>query len=345
MIVRMLVVMCAMAAFFAPGTALAQGQWIAAPEMNALVLDGSINQNAAEQFKVALTQHPDTTVVALNSPGGYVVPALEIAAEIYMRDIDTVILEGSICYSACSFIFMAGDARYAVGQLGVHQVSGINDSSITQQIVAKIYDNLLTFGAEQEFLNAMFQTASNDMYVFSAAEIEKLEINRASKKSAIREPEPSKTLTEFDTIASTRNGSWEAVLLRNRNNGHYLCALESTEQTPLFRLVQYLTKKDSFVEIMNIPFPMTVGIERLHLIFLSLNKDPTGFSVGATIEDPQTAWFNMNNEEQGAFVMVPLALYRHMKLESEDGRLLGLFDLTGSLKSSQAFSRCILSTF
>lgn len=272
-------------------------------------------------------------------------PALEVAAEIYVRDIDTVILEGSVCYSACSFMFMAGDARNAVGQLGVHQVSGIDDISITQNIVAKIYDNLLTFGAEKAFLNAMFRTASDDMYIFSAAEIENLNVNRTSKDSSALHLEPSETLAGFDTIASTKNGSWEAVLLRNQNNGHYLCALESAEQRPLFRLVQYLTKRDSFVEILNIPYPMAPGNEPLHLTFLSLNKEPTGFSVGATIEDQQTAWFNINNEEQGAFVIVPIALYRHMKLESNDGRLLGLYDLTGSLKSSQAFSRCILNTF
>ena len=132
-------------------------------------------------------------------------------------------------------------------------------------------------------------------------------------------------------------------MLRNRKNGHYLCALESTEQKPHFRIVNYLTKRDAFIEIMNIPLSMQVGTERLHLNFLSLNKAPMNISAVANIEDPQTAWFDIESEEVGLFIMVPLALYRHMKLETEDGRLLGLYDLAGSLKSAQAFSRCILS--
>jgi hypothetical protein len=179
--------------------------------------------------------------------------------------------------------------------------------------------------------------------VFSPTEIEELSINRAPNTPAKRELEPSSTFTEFDTVASSENGSWDAVLLRNRKNGHYLCALESTEQKPLFRIVNYLTKRDAFIEIMNIPLSMQVGTERLHLNFLSLNKDPMNISAVANIEDPQTAWFDIESEEVGLFIIVPLALYRHMKLETEDGRLLGLYDLAGSLKSAQAFSRCILN--
>lgn len=343
--IRMMAALFLLAALYFPERTFAQGQWIATPEMNALVFDGPVGPNAAKDFKVMLARHPDIAVVAFNSPGGYVVPALEIAVEIYSRGISTLILKDNICYSACSFMFMAGSMRHAVGQLGVHQISGTNDSSITQLIVAQIYDNLLTFGAEQKFLNVMFQTASEDMYVFSPAEIEDLSINRASKTPAIRELEPAGTTTEFDTVASSRHGAWAAVLLRNRENGHYLCALESTEQKPLFRLVNYLTKHDAFVEIMNIPLPMQVGAERLHLNFLSLNKDPMNISAVANIEASQTAWFDIESEEVGLFILVPLALYRHMKLETEDGRLLGLYNLSGSLKSSQAFSRCILDHY
>lgn len=341
--IRMIIVLCFMAALWVPEKLYAEGGWIAAPEMNALIFDGPVGPNAAKHFKAMLAERPGITVVAFNSPGGYVVPALEVAEEIHTRGIKTLIMKDSICYSACSFMFMAGSMRYAVGRLGVHQVSGIDDSSITQLIVAQIYDNLLTFGADQKFLNVMFQTASEDMYVFSPTEIEELSINRTSTTPATRELEPSSTLTEFDTVASSKNGSWEALLLRNRKNGHFLCALESTEQKPHFRLVNYLTKRDAFVEIMNIPLSMQVGAERLHLNFLSLNKDPMNISAVANIENPQTAWFNIESEEAGLFIIVPLALYRHMKLETEDGRLLGLYDLAGSLKSSQTFSRCILN--
>lgn len=330
-------------AFLAPVRVQAEGQWIAAQEMNALLFDGPVGPGSATAFKAMLDKHPESRVVAFNSPGGLVVPALEIADEIHRRGISTVILEGNICFSACAFMFMAGGTRYAVGQLGVHQISGTDDSSVTQLVVARIYDSLLTFGTDQAFLNAMFQTASEDMYIFSSMELEELSINRTPENPVNQELEPSSTLVEFDTIAYSRSGSWEAVLLRNRNNGHYLCALESVEQEPLFRAVNYLTKRDAFVEIMNIPLPMRVGTERIFMNFLSLNKDPLSISTVATVEDPETAWFDIDNEEVGLMVIAPLALYRHMKLETADGRLLGLYDLSGSLKSAQAFSRCILN--
>jgi hypothetical protein len=332
-----------MAACCVTGSAQAEGKWIAAPEMNALLFDGPIGSSAAEDFKEILEKYPDSRLVAFNSPGGLVVPALEIANQIFVRGINTVIMHDNICFSACAFMFMAGNTRYAVGQLGVHQISGTDDSSITQLAVAQIYDSLLTFGTDKKFLNIMFQTPSEDMHIFSPAELEEMSINRASRNPVQPKLEPSGTLVEFDTIAKSPSGSWEAVLLRNRTNGHYLCALESNEEAPLFRVVNYLTKRDAFVEIMNIPLPMQVGSERLHMIFLSQNKEPLDLSGVVNIEDPQTAWFDIDSEEAGLMIIAPLALYRHMKLETEDGRLLGLYDLSGSLKAAQAFSRCILN--
>ena len=338
-----LIVASCVVALWAPERVLAEGQWIAAPEMNALLFDGPVGPGSATAFKAMLEEHPESKVVAFNSPGGLVVPALEIADEIHKRGISTVIMEGNTCFSACAFMFMAGSTRNAVGQLGVHQISGTDDSSVTQLAVAQIYDSLLSFGTDQRFLNIMFQTASEDMYIFSQSELDELAINRTAQTAVQPALEPSNTLIEFDTVAASRNGSWEAVLLRNRKNGHYLCALESTEQKPLFRAVQYLTKRDAFVEIMNIPLPMQIGSERLHLIFLSLNKEPLDISGAVTVEDSQTAWFDIDSEEVGMMIIAPLALYRHMKLETEDGRLLGLYDLAGSLKAAQAFSRCILN--
>jgi hypothetical protein len=343
MILRLIAAFCLIAVWCVPESAQAEGQWIAAPEMNALLFDGPIGPSAAEDFREILETHPESRLVAFNSPGGLVVPALEIAELIFERDINTVIMQDNICLSACAFMFMAGSTRYAVGQLGVHQISGTDDSSITQLVVAQIYDSLLTFGTDPKFLNIMFQTASEDMYIFSPAELDELSINRASRTPVRPALEPSSTLVEFDTIARSPSGSWEAVLLRNRTNGHYLCALESNEEAPLFRVVNYLTKRDAFVEIMNIPLPMQIGSERLHMIFLSQNKEPLDLSGAVNIEDSQTAWFDIDSEEAGLMIIAPLALYRHMKLETEDGRLLGIYDLSGSLRAAQAFSRCILN--
>jgi hypothetical protein len=130
------------------------------------------------------------------------------------------------------------------------------------------------------------------------------------------------------------------VLFRNQRNGHYFCALQSIEEAPLFRFVYYLTKQDAFVEFLDIPLPMREGPELLGFSFLSRNKEPFTFQVTSTVGNSNTAWFNINTEDEGMFVLAPLAIYRHLKLESEDGRLLGIYDLTGSLAASRAFSSC-----
>ena len=340
MISRMVCGLCLVAALGAPVKVLAQGQWSVSPEANALFLEGPIERDTASEFKAMLAQYPDTKIVAFNSPGGIVLPALEIAAEINTRNMSTFIFDEDVCYSACSFMFMAGSLRQAAGKLGVHQISGSNDTSVTQLVVARIYDNLLTFGADQSFLNKMFQTPSEGMYVFSPTEIVDMSINRTSKQAAILDPEPTDKPLKFDIIASFESGSWETLLFRNQRNGHYFCALQSIEVAPLFRFVYYLTKQDAFVEILDLPIPMQDGPELLGLSFRSQNMEPLTYSVTSTIEDNDTAWFNIKTEEQGMFVLAPLALYGHLKLESEDGRLLGIYDLTGSLAASRAFSSC-----
>lgn len=83
MIRRLIAALCLMAAWCIPDSAQAEGQWIAAPEMNALLFDGPIGPSAAEDFRAILEKHPESRLVAFHSPGGLVVPALKIAEEIF----------------------------------------------------------------------------------------------------------------------------------------------------------------------------------------------------------------------------------------------------------------------
>ena len=114
-----------------PAGSSAQGRWEAFPDAGALVFSGEIDRRSAAEFDLLLARYPQTELIALDSPGGLVIPALEIAEKIDQRAIDTVILDDSKCYSACSLMFMAGAARSAEGKLGVHQISGTDDVSVT----------------------------------------------------------------------------------------------------------------------------------------------------------------------------------------------------------------------
>lgn len=68
----------------------------------------------AVQYKYAL--------VALDSDGGQLLPALEIGKEIHIRGYSTVVGNGKSCASACALIWIAGSTRWITptGQVGFH---------------------------------------------------------------------------------------------------------------------------------------------------------------------------------------------------------------------------------
>ena len=76
---------------------------------------------------------------------------------------------------------MAGKARAVAGELGVHQFSGPKgdqDLESAQYTVSHILDILGNFDVPPAVISRMLKTAPDDMYVFSAKEVEDLKINR-----------------------------------------------------------------------------------------------------------------------------------------------------------------------
>ncbi len=144
-----------------------------------ILLDGDIGINAPLEFRRAMSARPDAKVLVLGSPGGYVASALIIADEVHSRGMSTVIPEDASCFSACSFIFLAGNERRVDGQLGVHQMIGEQDIAGVQTTMSDIIEALEQFNTPTEVITRMLRTPNEEMYVFSAAEIESLAINRA----------------------------------------------------------------------------------------------------------------------------------------------------------------------
>jgi hypothetical protein len=143
-----------------------------------ILLDGEIGINTPLDFRRATAARPDAEVLVLGSPGGYVASALIVAGDVHAKGISTAIPEGFGCYSSCSFIFFAGKERLAEGELGVHQMYGLDDVSGVQSSVSDIIEALGEFDTPTEVITRMFRTPSEDMYVFSAAELDTLNINR-----------------------------------------------------------------------------------------------------------------------------------------------------------------------
>lgn len=157
---------------------------------DAIELNGEIDAGSALAFRRALTAAPNAKLIVLNSNGGLVQMGLLIADDVFQRKMATLIPAGSKCFSACSFIFLAGSERRADGQLGVHQISSdVPDLQSAQMSISDIIDVLNRFGTPADVLTIMFRTPANDMYVFSSDEVAKYHINRSASDPIPAAPE------------------------------------------------------------------------------------------------------------------------------------------------------------
>ena len=108
-----------------------------------LFLKGSIEKGMYKDFRQAITDNNIHTLV-LNSPGGSVLEGVAIAETVFDRKIKTYIRKNQICASACAFIFLSGETRYSLGELGVHQISYGDAFSKTKEEVGKIAEAVQT---------------------------------------------------------------------------------------------------------------------------------------------------------------------------------------------------------
>jgi len=146
-------------------------------------LDGEIDLDSALNFHRAIQADPKAKLLVLNSPGGLVQIALLIAEDVYERKLSTYISSTDGCYSACSFIFLAGAERKVDGKLGVHQISATDPTKpnglvSAQSSISDILDVLTRFKTPIGVMTIMFKTPPNDVHVFTPEEIKEYGINR-----------------------------------------------------------------------------------------------------------------------------------------------------------------------
>lgn len=324
-----------------------------------VLLDGEIVPGTLRKLTKHLDDFPEVQFLALNSPGGSVLEGLRIANLVENRGITTLVTEGHICFSSCSFIFFAGSARYVRGgQLGVHQFSGTGDEAIAQELVAEIYDTLLTFGISSHVMSKMFRTPSDQIYVFTKDELAAYEINRHSKPvdiPSVTEPRttpkrdvPSESSSEILTPGVTpfrtkSYGLWTSGYYYYNSIANPMCALHSRQQGVDFRLVYYLLKPDYFLELENIPFVMDEG--SVEIVFGIEDADPSGNLL--TLRTEYTAWggrdvsTDITSQRDEEALLTALAKGSTLWVRRIDTELIGTFSLVGSFKAISDFRKCI----
>ena len=94
-----------------------------------LEVSGSFSWALPQTFQATLAAAPKVRLVRLESPGGHILPAIEIATMIQQRGLDTYV--GRYCASACTVAFMGGQQRWLAprARLGFHQAHAPGFSS------------------------------------------------------------------------------------------------------------------------------------------------------------------------------------------------------------------------
>ena len=146
-----------------------------------LVLNADITATTPDEFITALAARPEARILVLNSPGGGVDSALQMAREIRSRGMSTYVAPDMGCYSACAYMFFAGVDRRADGELGVHQISAeIADLVLAQTTLGDLLDALEEFGVAQPVISHMLRTPPEEMYVFTPQQVAEYGINRGA---------------------------------------------------------------------------------------------------------------------------------------------------------------------
>lgn len=158
----------------------------------ALFLEGeSIPPNHGLELRKALNELNKVTTIVLDSPGGDVYSALNMAGVIHDRSISTYVPANGNCASACSFMFLAGIDRFSDGKLGVHQFAPTKDRkenrsttiSQAQFTMSDLYAVLSPFEVPDFVIVKMFDTPADNMYYFTNRQLRK--INRGEESSIL----------------------------------------------------------------------------------------------------------------------------------------------------------------
>ncbi|MEQ4664162.1 ATP-dependent Clp protease proteolytic subunit [Providencia rettgeri] len=105
--------------------------------------------------------------VTLNSPGGDVAAATNMAFAINSKKANTVIVKNGICASACFLMFVAGNERFIFqnATVGVHQISYAGQSTlITKGLSLEMSDIYDFFYVPEKISYRMLKTPPSELY-------------------------------------------------------------------------------------------------------------------------------------------------------------------------------------
>ena len=140
------------------------------PELRTIIVDGSIEADDFARIREVFAA-ADGAVdgLYLHSPGGDFMTAIDAGAWAREHKLATY-ASGSLCYSACAFLWLGGETRYANGVVSLHMPfyrTSMVTIAIPDEGVAAAAWYLSSLGYDRALMDAMLvvsSTASNEMF-------------------------------------------------------------------------------------------------------------------------------------------------------------------------------------
>jgi hypothetical protein len=135
-----------------------------------LELSGSFSWALPQSLEAALAGAPAVRVVRLESPGGQVLPAFQVAMIIRQRGLDTYV--GRYCASACTVAFLGGRRRWlgTDARLGFHQAHAPNiPPEQANAILREAYEKL---AIPSQFVANVLRTPPADLWYPTQRELQ-----------------------------------------------------------------------------------------------------------------------------------------------------------------------------
>ena len=144
--------------------------------------EGTIEPGTADELRRALDKWgAKATTLVLQSPGGHVPDAIEMARLLRARGMKTRVPDDAYCASSCPLVFAGGIDRIASAKawIGVHQVYAVEAAGGTvhdgmrdaQLVTARTQQMLDEFGVDARLWILAMQTPKEKLYFFTGREL------------------------------------------------------------------------------------------------------------------------------------------------------------------------------
>jgi hypothetical protein len=135
------------------------------PNGQSIIVSGILREGSAMKIINILEAAPGVTLVVLDSNGGRLFEAKQLAHAVQSRNLDTYVEHS--CESACTYVFLAGKNRSAAfhAKIGFHQPSfpGL-DLDAQRTITRDMQDVYKSPGLPDAFVQRIVQTVPQDMW-------------------------------------------------------------------------------------------------------------------------------------------------------------------------------------